>query len=214
MIRLLAIAKAKKQIPLKKFLLAFFVCAFVVTWIGISTIQADEDDPADNMDNTELSFQNAAQEQRAENIATQVALEDPDAEIEQVTEDIYNMRSSGMGWGEIAQYYGFHPSISGLGHFKSNHENAAQISKHPHWKTELQEATARSFKGNSMKGHGMSDSASNGKKFDFPKTKLGGQNYSGQNKNRGLALGHSKDKGGGHGSGRGAGNSGRGGGKK
>ncbi len=237
MIRLLAIAKAKKQIPLKKFLLAFFVCAFVVTWIGISTIQADEDDPADNMDNTELSFQNAAQQQRTKNVAIKAAFEDPDVinaiseakesgdfeaarvlikeTVELITKDILDMRAEGRGWGDILKELGLHPKYAGLGHFKNKAKYGAYYPVQHHMKSEIKAATARSYKGDSMKGHGMSDSASNGKKFGFSKTKLAGQAYSGQNKNRGLALGHSKDKGGGHGGGRGAGNSGgRGGGKK
>ena len=230
MIRLLSIAKAKKQIPLKKFLLAFFVCAFVVTWIGISTIQADEDDPADNMDNTELSFQNAAQQQRTKNVAIKAAFEDPDVinaiseakesgdfeaardlikeTVELITKDILDMRAEGRGWGDILKELGLHPKYAGLGHFKNKAKYGAYYPAQHHMKSEIKAATARSFKGDSMKGHGMSDSASNGKKFGFSKTKLAGQNYNGQNKNRGLALGHSKDKGGGHGGGRGAGNSG------
>ena len=238
MIRLLSIAKAKKQIPLKKFLLAFFVCAAVVTWIGISTIQADEDDPADNMENTEVSYQNGAQQQRTKNVAIKAALQNPrviaaieeakesgDFEearalfkraVELITKDITDMRAEGRGWGDILKELGLHPKYAGLGHFKNKAKYGAYYPVQHHMKSEIKAATARSYKGDRMKGHGMSDSASNGKKFGFPKTKLAGQAYSGQNKNRGLvALGHSKDKGGGHGGGRGAGNSGgRGGGKK
>jgi len=237
MIRLFPTAKAKKQIPLKKFLLVFFVCAAVVTWIGISTIQADEDDPADNMENTEVSYQNGAQQQRTKNVAIKAALQNPrviaaieeakesgDFEearalfkraVELITKDITDMRAEGRGWGDILKELGLHPKYAGLGHFKNKAKYGAYYPVQHHMKSEIKAATARSYKGDRMKGHGMSDSASNGKKFGFPKTKLAGQAYSGQNKNRGLALGHSKDKGGGHGGGRGAGNSGgRGGGKK
>ena len=214
-----------------------FVCVSVVTWVGISTILADEDDPADNMDNTELSFQNAAQQQRIKNVAIKAAFEDPDVinaiseakesgdfeaarilikeTVELITKDILDMRAEGRGWGDILKELGLHPKYAGLGHFKNKAKYGAYYPVQHHMKSEIKAATARSYKGDRMKGHGMSDSASNGKKFGFPKTKLAGQAYSGQNKNRGLALGHSKDKGGGHGGGRGAGNSGgRGGGKK
>ncbi len=237
MIRLFPTAKAKKQIPLKKFLLAFFVCAFVVTWIGISTIQADEDDPADDTENTEVGYQNGAQQQRTKNVAITAALQDPrviaaidkakeegdfekaralfNRAVEYYTEQISTMRAEGRGWGDILKELGLHPKYAGLGHFKNKAKYGAYYPVQHHMKSEIKAATARSYKGDSMKGHGMSDSASNGKKFGFSKTKLAGQAYSGHNKNRGLALGHSKDKGGGHGGSRGAGNSGgRGGGKK
>ncbi len=233
MIRLFPTAKAKKQIPLKKFLLAFFVCAFVVTWIGISTIQADEDDPADNMENTEVSYQNGAQQQRTKNVAIKAALQNPRviAAIEEAkesgdfeearalfkravayyTQQISKMRAEGGGWGDILKELGLHPKYAGLGHFKNKAKYGAYYPVQHHMKSEIKAATARSYKGDRMKGHGMSDSASNGKNFAFLKTKLDGQKYNSDNKDRG----HSKDKGGGHGGGRGAGNSGgRGGGKK
>jgi hypothetical protein len=240
MIGLFPAGKTKKQIPLKKFIWVFFICAFVVTWIGISTIQADEDDPADNMENTEVGFQNAAQQQRTKNVAIKAAFEDPEVieaiskakesgelddfktardlfkkTVAEITREISKKRAEGEGWGDILKELGLHPRYAGLGHFKNKAKYGAYYPTQHHIKSEIKAATARSYKGDRMKGHGMSDSASNGKKFGFPKTKLAGQAYSGQNKNRGLALGHSKDKGGGHGGGRGAGNSGgRGGGKK
>ena len=51
MIAQLPAKRTNKQISLKKILMAFFVCASVVTWIGISALFADEDDPADNKEN-------------------------------------------------------------------------------------------------------------------------------------------------------------------
>jgi hypothetical protein len=191
----------------------------ILAWFGMANLQATDSNSDDGTETTDVSFQNEAQAQRAENIATQVALQDPDGKtIEEITQEIYDMRSSGMGWGEIAQYYGLHPSISGLGHFKSNHEKAAQISKQPHWKTELQEATARSFNGGIAKGHGLSGSKTGQNDVGLMHTK----DYR-KNQGKGLALGHGKDKssnrggshGGGHsgnhGNGRGGGH---GGGKK
>lgn len=212
MIGLFPTGRTKKQIPLKKFLFALFVCASVVTWIGISTIFADEDDPADN---TETSFQNAAQAQHAHNVAILAALQHPDVieakenqdedlvkiineKIADITEEISQKRAEGMGWGNIAKYYGVHPKYLGLGH-------RPYVSTQLPMQSEIKAATARSYKGNSIKGHNISDSASNGKKFGLSKKMLVGQDYSDYNKNRGLALGHSKDKGGGHGNGKGGG---------
>ena len=164
MIRLFPTAKTKKQIPLKKFLLVFFVCASVVTWIGISTIFADEDDPADN---TEASFQNPAQAQHAKNVAILAALQhtdvikakedqDPelaniiDAKIAEITKEISEKRADGEGWGIIIKSYNLHPKYLGLGH-------SAYISTQLRKQSEIKPATARSYKGNSMKRHRMSD---------------------------------------------------------
>jgi hypothetical protein len=162
----------------------------ILTWFGMANLQATDNNSDDGTQTIDVSFQNEAQAQRAENIATQVALEDSEGKtIEEITEDIYHMRSSGMGWGEIAQYYGLHPSISGLGYYKSKHEHAAQISMQPHWKTELQEATARSFKGGIAKGHGVSGSKTGQNDVGLMHTK----DYR-KNQGKGLALGNSKDK--------------------
>lgn len=190
MVGLFPTGKTKKQISLKKFLLAVFVCASVVTWIGISAIFANEDDPADNMENTELSFQNAAQEKHAKNVAIMAALQDPKVveaiskakksgesddfkaaralfreTVADITQQISDMRAEGKGLGVIAKEFGVHPKYLGLGHFKNKAKYGAQ-------------------------------------------TKLSGQKHNGHNKDRGLALGHSKDKSGGHGVGHGGGNGG------
>ena len=154
---------AIKQRSIKLIFMTCFMMICILAWFGMANLQATENNSDDEAETTGVTFQNEAQAQRAENIATQVALqrseEKPIEEmIEEITEDIYHMRSSGMGWGEIAKYYDLHPSISGLGHFKSNHEHAAKISKQHQWKTELQEASARSFKGGIAKGHGGSGS--------------------------------------------------------
>jgi len=237
MIRLFPTGKTKNQISLKRFLLAFFVCASVFTWIGISTIFADEDDPADNMENTEVGFQNAAQQQRTKNVATKAALQDPRviAAIEEAkenedfekaralfkravayyTQQISEKRAEGRGWGDILKELGLHPKYSGLGHFKNKAKYGVHYPMQHQMKSKIKAATARSFKGERMKGHGKSDSASNGKKYGFSKTKIAGQKYNDHNKKQGLALGHSKDKSGGHGRGNGGGNGGGyGGGKK
>jgi uncharacterized membrane protein YgcG len=179
MIRLFPTDTTKKQLFLKKFLLLLFICASVATWIGIATIQADDIDPGDYKENTELNFQNAAQKQHAKNIAISAALKDPEV-IDAISEakdrgdfdaartefrkavwaymqEISQKRDEGEGWGNIAKYYGVHPKYLGLGHFKNKEE-------------------------------------------------FSGHNYGSQNKDRGFALGHSKEKGGGHGVGHGGGN--------
>ena len=201
--------KTKKQISLKKFLLTFFVCASVVSWIGISTLFADEDDPADNIENNALSFQNTAQEQHAKNVAIKATLQDPNV-IEAIekakqsgdfeearalfketmaenTRQISEMRAEGRGWGEIAKEFDVHPRYLGLGHYKNKSKYSAHYQTQHHIKSESKAAKARS--------------------------------YNGHNKDRGLALGHGKDKSGGHGVGHGRGNGGgngggHGGGKK
>jgi len=239
MIGLFPVGKTKTQIPLKKLLLAFFVCAAVVTWIGISTIQADEDDPADDTENTEVGYQNGAQQQRTENVAIKAALQDPrviaaiekakeerdfekaralfNRAVEYYTEQISTMRVEGRGWGDILKELDVHPRYAGLGQFKNKVKYGVHYPKQHQMKSEIKAATARSFKGESMKGHGKSDSASNGKKSGFSKTKPAVQNYSIHNSSQGLALGHSKGKGkgGGHGFGHGHSNDGgKGNGKK
>jgi len=179
MIRLLLNSTTKKQLSLKNFILTFFICIAVVTWIGLSAIQADENDPGDYVENSKVNFQNAAQRRHAKNVAIKAVLKDDEVmkeisdlkekgeydaararfkdEVRQNMCEISNKRAEGEGWGNIAKYYGVHPKYLGLGHFKNNKEFA-------------------------------------------------GKNYSSQNKNGGLALGHNGGKGGGHGFGHGGGN--------
>ena len=200
MIGLFPTGETKNQISFKKILLAFFVCASVVTWIGISTIFANEDDPADNMENTEHSFQNAAQEQHAKNIAIKAALQDPKVieaiskakesgelddfkaaraqfkeTVADITQQISDMRAE-RGWGEIAKEFGVHPKYLGLGHYKNKSKYSAHYQTQHHIKSENKAATARSHKGH--------------------------------NKDQDLALDHGKNKSGGHGGGNGRGNGG------
>jgi DNA-binding protein YbaB len=171
---------AKKQRSLKKLLLAFFICAVIVPWIGISTIQADETDPGEYTENNEMNFQNAAQEGHAKNLAIKIALKDEDlmneisdlkdkedyegarelfkTAVNDNMQEISNKRAEGWGWGNIAKYYEVHPKYLGLGHYKHR-------AKH----------------------HGLNDDSS-------------------QKEAQGLALGHSKDKGGSDGAAQGRGN--------
>ena len=198
MIKRLPTQKSNTQISLKKMLLTFLVCVSFVSWMGISTLFADEDDPADKMENDELSFQNAAQEKHAKNVAIKAALKDPDviAAIEEAkksgdfeearalfketvadnTQQISQMRADGRGWGEIAKEFDVHPKYLGLGHYKHKAKYRAHHQTQHHINSEKKVAKAK--------------------------------NDSGHNKGRGLALGHDKDKSGGHGVGHGRGNGG------
>ncbi len=60
--------------------------------------------------------------------------------------DIEAMRTSGMGWGDIAHELGVHPSTLGLGHKRGGMEFSEQ---------ELAEATARNTRNGLAKGHGL-----------------------------------------------------------
>lgn len=179
MIRLRLNTATKKQLLLKNFLLAFFICASVVTWIGLSAIQADESDPDGYVKDSKVKFQNAAQRKHAKNIAIKAVLQDDEVmkkiswlrknkgdeaararfeeEVRKNICEIADKRAKGEGWGNIAKDYGVHPKYLGLGHFKNN-------------------------------------------------KRLAGKNHSSQNKSGGLALSHSYGKGGGHGFGHKGGN--------
>ena len=169
----------RKQLSFKIFFWVFFICASVASWIGISTIQADENDPGEYMQNNEVNFQNAAQERHAKNLAIKMALKDDDlmqdvrdlkkeedyegarnlfkTAVNENMQEISKMRAEGWGWGNIAKYYEVHPKYLGLGHYK---HKATQT--------------------------GLNDSS--------------------QKEAQGLALGHSKEKGGSYGAAQGGGN--------
>jgi hypothetical protein len=197
-------AKTKNKIFFKRFLLAFFVCAAVVTWIGISTILADEDDPADNMNDHEADFQNAAQEQHAKNVAIKAALQDPEVieaisdakgsgnfeevrslfkeKVADYTRHISDLRADGWGWGEIARKFGVDPRYLGLGHYKNKAKYGSHYRiQHP-IKSEIKTAKAAA--------------------------KPGSPKYNGYNKDRSIAKGNGKDVGGGPGASNGRGNGG------
>jgi hypothetical protein len=224
MIRLFQTGQTKK-ISFKKLILTLFICASVVTWIGVSTLLANEDDPADDTENTEPSFQNATQEQRARNVAIKATLQDEEVmdavreakededndearrvfkeAVADYMEQISKKRAEGEGWGVILQELGVHPRYSGLGHFKHKAKYGSHYPTHYHVKSETKAAQAKSHQKHSLKRLTKSDPASNSKNDGFSKTKHVGENYSGYDKNRGLALGHRNDKSGGHGHGRG-----------
>jgi len=63
-----------------------------------------------------------------------------------IGDDIEAMRDSGMGWGDIANELGVHPSTLGLGHRKGRKDFSEQ---------EFAEATARDTRNGLAKGHGL-----------------------------------------------------------
>ena len=167
------------QFRFTKINLITLICSItcLLVWTGISGLHATEDD-SDN--NTTASFQNQAQAQHANNVATIEAFNDPDviAAIDKaeetgdpddiarahdlfaetvgvLTSDISDMRGDGMGWGDIAHHFGLHPSVIGLGHSSSFGKFGTHISKQDHTRSELKAATARSFKGGNQSSHGI-----------------------------------------------------------
>ena len=228
---LISKGNAGKQISIKNLLSILMVGIFIVIGIGVSGIWANEDDTENNFD---FSYQNAAQAQHAHNVAIQATLQDAEVaeaiararaskdpqyiqdakelfhdKLEDFSEQISNMRSSGMGWGNIAKQLDVHPSFLGRGHSKFFGKHNFSYSKHSKMRSEIKAATARSYKGEDAKGHYGSGAISKGKSFGRSRTK-----GLGHSKGRGLALGHSKGKGGatlaghsaGHGNGHSAGN--------
>ena len=210
MVGLLLTGKNEKKISAKYLFLSFFVCVSMVAWLGISDLRADENDPDDNPDEYEVRFQNAAQAQRADNVAKQAALQDPLVielidrgrykaaravylgKVETLSRQIARMRATGMGWGDIVhkinmEYnYELHPSVLGLGHSPKSFKESLHHSKHSYKKSKskmVQKEPDLAY----------ADSRQN-------------------NQGKGLSLGHSKDKssngGGGHGGGKGGGNGG------
>jgi len=139
MIDLLSTGKNKKNISVKYLFLTFFVCISMVAWLGISDLRADVDDPEDNKYKIEERFQNSAQEQHAENIAKEAALQDLEESNDEgfYTDLIEKMRlEDGMGWGHIVHalnreyHLEIHPSVLGLGHSPISSEKAVHSPKH------------------------------------------------------------------------------------
>lgn len=105
---------------MKKLMFLAFTCIFVFT---ANMLAADEEDVTS-------ALQNDAQIQKAENLSAASIKEAENNDLTESeistlsdvsgvsTEDIAEMRASGMGWGEIAHEIGVHPSVLGLGHTK------------------------------------------------------------------------------------------------
>jgi len=223
--------KAGKQISIKNRLSILMVGIFIVIGIGISGIWANEDNTGNNID---FSYQNTAQTLHARNVAKQATFQDPavaralatakatndpqdiqDARalfhdtLKDFSQQVFAMRSSGMGWGNIAKHLDVHPSVLGRGHAKFSRKHHFSYSKHSRKRSAIKAAAAKSDKGKDAKGHHDRGTISKG---------------IGHNQGRGLALGHGKGyagaslaghsaghangHGGGHGGGNGNGNSG------
>jgi hypothetical protein len=205
-------------------ILTVCVAICLTAWLAIAKLQASEN----NMDHLDASFQNAAQAQRAYNLAFQAALQDPRVaraiarakrsgdprdirrakalfreKKEDYIEKISDMRASGQGWGYIAKQLDLHPSIVGLGHSKYMAKHDWYFTKRPQIRSEIKAATTRNYTGEVSRGHAASGSISKSKSSGIVKTK----DWRHDN-GRGRALGHSKSKGGNNGGGKGGGNSG------
>ena len=100
--------------------------------------------------------------------------------------DIADMRSDGLGWGQIAHELGLHPGLLGLGHNKG--------------------ATDRDMQAGLAIGHGVSNNGSSGGKG------LGNAVGHGGSQGGGHGGGHGGGLGGGHGGGNSGGGGGHGGG--
>jgi hypothetical protein len=114
--------------------------------------------------------------------------------------EISEMRSSGMGWGEIAKYFEVHPSVLGRGPHKFSDNHHYAYSKHNRMQPEMEAATARNHKGEDATGHYGRGESPGSKGYGLSRQK-GPASSNG----RGLALGHSKGKGNGYAAGYSAG---------
>jgi hypothetical protein len=137
--------KAGKQIFIKNPLSILTVGIFLVIGIGASGIWANEDNTENDFD---FSYQNAAQSRHARNVAKQATLQDPEVtealarakaskdpqdiqdakelfhdKLQDYSKQISDMRSSGMGWGDIAKHLDVHPSFLGRGHSKFSNKH-------------------------------------------------------------------------------------------
>ncbi len=201
MTRLIAAVKHQKKISTKYILLTFFVCISVVAWLGISDLKADENDPDENNNGSEVIFQNSAQEQKADNVARQAALQDPLVnelieqgeyrharavylgKVETFNDQITEWRADGMGWGWITHQLGVHSSILGRAHTPMTYREYVHHHKHSNIKPRSKKAQKHTDLAYATEGY--------------------------HRKGKGLALGHSKNKssnrGGGNGKGKGGG---------
>jgi uncharacterized membrane protein YgcG len=202
-----SVQETRKGKPIGFILLSTFLVLFCITvWAANSVMQASEH----NADTGKVSFSNHAQEQHARNVAISAArkdleviaafseakesgdskaLDDAKSLLRTRTREIYRQiaekRASGMGWGDIAKYYGIHPSVLGLGHSKIKGHARLQAPTQARRQTTVSAAKAKSSKGDRAKANG--NGRANGR---------GGGN------GRGNGNGHSGGHGGGHGGGK------------
>lgn len=205
-----SVRKKTKSGSIKFMTITACIAICLTAWLAAARLQA-----SDNMDDPDENFQNAAQAQHAYNLAIQATLQDPKvakaiecakrtgkprdirrakrlfrAKKADYIEKISDMRSSRMGWGNIARELDVHPSFLGLGHSKFRAKYDWDFSKHSRIRSEIKAATARNFKGKAKSGHAAGGSASTHKSLTYSRTKDRKSSNS-----RGLALGHNKGKG-------------------
>lgn len=124
--------------------------------------------------------------------AAQTAVDDHVSTTAYSTEQIADMRASGMGWGEIAHEIGVHPSTLGLGNKFGHNNQIREKTKAAHGyghgkKADMMSSTARNLKTGGAKNFGQANAGK------------------GQGNNNAGGLGQSKDK-----SNNGKGNTGKG----
>ena len=140
---LISKGKAGKRNSIKNLLSILMVSIFIVIGIGISGTWANEEHTENYLHKNHFSYQNKAQALHARNVAKQATFQDPEVakaiarakaskdpediqdakelfhdKLQDYSKQISRMRSSGMGWGNIAKQLDVHPSFLGRGHSK------------------------------------------------------------------------------------------------
>lgn len=148
-----SIVEAWKGKPIGFVLFSTLLLVICITVSGKSLLQAS----VGYSDHMKVSFPNHAQAQHARNVAIVAARQDPGvraaflkARETGALEDlararallarteraifrrIAHMRASGVGWGQIAHYYGVRPGVLGLGHSKRKAQYGRKSSMYAH----------------------------------------------------------------------------------
>jgi hypothetical protein len=170
-----SVVEAWKGKPFGFVLFSTLLLVICVTVSGKSLLQASQG----YSDHMVVSFPNHAQAQHARNVAVVAARQDPDvraaflkARETGAREDlararallarteraifrrIAHVRASGVGWGQIAHYYGVHPGVLGLGHSKRNAQNGWKSSMHAHSRFHASsDTTSVRFPNHAQAGH-------------------------------------------------------------
>ena len=139
-------------------LLAMSVLALVLSpAVALADGEFDDPDQVQQAENKSFSQDLKAEYVRDAVVAAK-AEEDTkldQQEIDQLEEDIANMRASGMGWGDICHELGVHPSVLGHGHHKDKGHPSGKFGD------ELA-GTDRDFQTGLAKGHGKDHSEGKG----------------------------------------------------
>lgn len=173
--------------------------------INVAEAAAIEDDDAVNQAISDLAEAQASGDDAAI-AAAEAALEDARTNAiasvsDQDLADIADMRDEGMGWGQIAQAYGVHPSVLGLGNkFGHTHQNRAKADFSEDYgnNAATMSSTARDMKTGGAKNFGQSKAGKD----------KGVSNAGGLGKGKGIGGGIGGGKGGGKGGGQGGGKGG------